>query len=165
MLSQDNIYEIMLHLDYQDLESLCTTNTAYLDLCQDNSFWQKKITHDDMIFPINKNINWLKYYKLLRAVNNEINSMKPGTPEYEYKSNTNNTDYFIDLLEKLNVKYDMPFLYTDDNLEFGTWYKNGLYYMEFIIPNTGDIIIPLTKHQLVSFLFNGYYDQIIHRIH
>ena len=47
-MSPDELYEIMIHLDIEDLQSLCSTNTIYSHLCQNEDFWYNKVQHDKL---------------------------------------------------------------------------------------------------------------------
>ncbi len=47
-MSPDELYEIMIHLDIEDLQSLCSTNTIYIQLCENKDFWYNKVQHDDL---------------------------------------------------------------------------------------------------------------------
>ena len=47
-MSPDELYEIMIHLDIKDLQSLCSTSTIYSHLCQNADFWYNKVQHDKL---------------------------------------------------------------------------------------------------------------------
>lgn len=169
MLSTDEIYEIMIYLDIDDLYTLCHTNSIYRDLCQDEKFWKKKISHENMIMTrINVPIkNWFKFYKVLKEVSEDIGSMGEITKRYEYEheysTNNYNTFYFVNLLNQLNINHDLPMIKDDKYVEFAAWYTEGNYVMEFMVGGL-DIFIHLNKYQFVSFLFQAFYDNVVNRI-
>ena len=48
MLTVDDVYGIMIHLDIQDLQALCSTGQLYEKLCIDSNFWRNKILYDKL---------------------------------------------------------------------------------------------------------------------
>lgn len=163
MLTNDVLYEIMIYLDDDDLYKFCNTNKK---LCQNEYFWERKINHDGFIKPSVK-VDWLKYYPLLKIVNDDVNSMydikEYNVHEHEYRANTNNTADFVKILNFLNIKNDLPIVNDDRNVEFGAWYSKNAYTVEFMLRDE-DVFIEFDKIQYVNFLFQLYYNNIIKRI-
>lgn len=49
---KDSIYNILLHLDSDDLKNVCTTSKVFAEVCSSQQFWKDKLDREDiMILP------------------------------------------------------------------------------------------------------------------
>lgn len=118
MLTADELYEIMIHLNGHDLQALCSTSTLYNGLCQNADFWKNKLYSDDL--PIFNNPSSLNdYLKIKQAHDIQLT--------YESKSYATFTFTDEDLsiiLPKHN--YDQIKIFDYDQVELYLYfYKNG----------------------------------------
>lgn len=69
MLNQDEIYQIMLNLDIDDLQSLCSVDKQYFKLCQNGDFWYNKIVKDNL--PLINNPSTINDYLKIKHANDK----------------------------------------------------------------------------------------------
>jgi hypothetical protein len=51
-MNKDGIYNILLHLDSDDLKNVCTTNKVFAEICSLQQFWKDKLDREEiMILP------------------------------------------------------------------------------------------------------------------
>lgn len=67
MLSQDEMKQIMLHLDIHDLQALCSVHNQYYNICQDDYFWKTKIDNDGL--PLYNNPKTINDYLKIKIAN------------------------------------------------------------------------------------------------
>jgi hypothetical protein len=69
MLTSDEIYEVMLMMDINDLQSLCSINTQYNNLCKNDTFWKNKLIKDNL--PVYNNPKTINDYLKIKHVNDK----------------------------------------------------------------------------------------------
>src|SRR5438445_3967078 len=130
MLSYDDYYNIMLHMDYKKLLLFCKTSKTSLLICQQPHFWKSKCNQDYDHYHL-KMINDYTYsyrytYKVAKYVNNLITNVFYGY--YKSYEDMNqfifhfdhhvhfNTIHYIDGLNQYNVKNTlMQFSFVNDD--------------------------------------------------
>ncbi len=111
MLTTDELYEIMINLPIQDLQSLCTTNHFYNNLCSNGDFWKNKLQHDHLPL-FNNPISLQDYVKIQQA--NDIKK----TYENQTYFNINFTNEDLSSILSSNIYNQIPTNYDEIILYF-----------------------------------------------
>lgn len=97
-------YEIMMYLNLKDLEILCHINHYTKKLCDNKTFWLKRIKFYNLERPDIEidNINWLHYYRAIVRMKQyeEVKVLEISTV------NNYQIIHFINMFNKLNI--DIP---------------------------------------------------------
>lgn len=81
-------WEVLLRLDGKDLLSMCTTNTYIAEVCNDPTFWKRKIAYEyndnvaSQILP--QGMTYKEYYQLLSREGRDITDVCLGTFRWRF---------------------------------------------------------------------------------
>lgn len=167
--NQDLILEIMNHLSLYELEKLCKVNHEMMAVCNQKHFWLNKINNKKLFLDINitnyTDINWLKVYKSLKKVNNDIFSMIRNN--HVGKLYDTNPRFKMDYFGQLFNQYEPNFKWVKHYQEVTgiiANLKNGKGYIIIGINADGwhsSDEVDVSEEALKNILFTLYYDGAI----
>lgn len=168
-------YKIMSHLSINDLRTLSYINHyTYDQLHKDELLWINKLKEEGLYESIPDidltNINWLKLYKTLKTIKKVIDDIKDGD-RIKYTINEKYIKYFDKLASDLNIPVRMHPRYPEFKIgyiRFGMHSPRAnnidKYIGYYITSAINDKDIHITHNQLVTLLFDLYYNNIILKI-
>ncbi len=153
--------EIFLNLDVNDLKNVCNINQYTQKICNDKSFWLKKLVLNHLDLPDLKidNIDWFRLYEAISSTKSNLYMIKifDDTILYEIKPRFYTYDFTL-YLQLINYDNEVKFKFK--KIKRITCYYNETYKCNIHTKST-NYILDMSKDLLNLLIIYMKYDNII----
>lgn len=153
--------EIFLNLETDDLKNVCNINQYTKQICDDKSFWLKKLAFNHLSLPDLKidNIDWFRLYEAISSTKSNLYMIKvfEDTILYEIKHRFYTSDFthYLQLID-----YDNEVKFKFKKIKSITCYYNETYKCNIRIKST-NYILDMSKDSLNLLIIYMKYDNVI----
>lgn len=151
--------EIFLNLDTDDLKNVCHINQYTKKICDDKSFWLKKLAFNHLSLPDLKidNIDWFSLYEAISSTKSNLYMIKvfEDTISYEIKPYFSTPDFtpYLQLIDN-EVKF------RNEKIKSITCYYDETYKCNIHTKST-NYILDMSKDSLNLLIIYMKYDNVI----